>query len=75
MDGQDLDYIKLPLNGEFSGCYLVSDDGKLKIPTVTMNPDPAAFAEVKQSMNEYKWRDGDFLLATFPKNGMYIYHV
>lgn len=65
----DMEYMKNPSNGEFTGAYLSSDDGLIRVPGMTMNPDPAAFAEVKQSMAEYKWHDEDFLLATFPKNG------
>lgn len=62
-------YKRNPLNGEFTGCYLSNKDGSARVAHVTVNPEPSIMKEVKDSMDEYKWHDEDYLLASYPKNG------
>ena len=64
-------FLRSPLNGEFTGRYRISDDGKVKVACVaTGHPgDKELMPRIDKEMNEYKWRDGDFLLSAYPKCG------
>ncbi|XP_067947800.1 sulfotransferase 1E1-like [Watersipora subatra] len=59
-----------PLSGSVTGKYLTSDDGSVKVAAhVTEMSD---HSEVRRDMEAYKWKDSDFLLATYPKNGTHF---
>ncbi|XP_067947484.1 sulfotransferase 1C2-like [Watersipora subatra] len=59
-----------PLSGAATGQYFVSDDGSVKVAALVMNKD--IFPKVRSDLEEYKWNDSDFLLATFSKNGTHF---
>ncbi|XP_067946544.1 sulfotransferase 1B1-like [Watersipora subatra] len=50
--------------------YRVSDDGKVKVPAYITRPE--VYKKVKAELDEYKWIDSDYLLATYPKNGTHF---
>lgn len=66
-------YLLNPLNGEFTGRYRLSDDGKVKVAgVVTGHPsDKEILAKIDKEMDEYVWCEDDFLLSTYPKNGKF----
>jgi len=70
--GNDTGFFKSPTNGEFTGQYFTNDDNSVKVAAVTMSSDVKSVEVVRQAMNEYKWNDEDFLLATYPKNGTHF---
>jgi len=47
--------------------YFTNDDGSVKVRAIAF--DPKTLEEVKKDIEEYKWVEKDFLLASFPKNG------
>jgi len=56
-----------PMRGAVTNQYFSSEDGTVKVPAIgTTLPD---FQLLRQDIEEYKWNDEDFLLATYPKNG------
>ncbi|XP_067946980.1 sulfotransferase 1C2-like [Watersipora subatra] len=59
-----------PMSGAATGQYFVSDDGSVKVAALVMNKD--SFPKVRSDLEEYKWNDSDFLLATFSKNGTHF---
>ena len=56
-----------PVAGTKTQQYFTSDDGQVKVPAVFVSQD--SVNEVRTALKSYKWRDEDFLLATYPKNG------
>jgi len=47
--------------------YLTNDDGTVKVRALNANKEQ--FDEIHKNMEEYKWVEGDFLLASYQKNG------
>ena len=72
---RDERYLLNPLNGEFTGRYRVSDDGRIKVAgVVTGHPgDKELLPRIDKEMDEYKWCEDDFLLSTYPKNGEFVF--
>ncbi|XP_067947486.1 sulfotransferase 1C2A-like [Watersipora subatra] len=60
----------LLMSGAATGQYFVSDDGSVKVAAIVM--DKNVFPKARSDLEEYKWNDSDFLLATFPKNGTHF---
>lgn len=53
------------------GNCLTNDDGSVRVPSITLGVNSQqTFDDLLKARNEYKWRNGDFLLASYPKNGM-----
>jgi len=56
--------------------YFSNQDGSVKVTAISNFGIPGGdiehFHEVSRDMQKYKWRDEDFLLATYPRNGKYI---
>ncbi|KAF6036718.1 hypothetical protein EB796_004960 [Bugula neritina] len=50
--------------------YFTNDDGSVKVRAIAF--DPKTLEEVKKDIEEYKWVEKDFLLASFPKNGTHF---
>ncbi|XP_067945783.1 sulfotransferase 1E1-like [Watersipora subatra] len=50
--------------------YRVSDDGKVKVTAFVFRPE--VYKKIKAELEEYKWIDLDYLLATYPKNGTHF---
>ncbi|XP_067945780.1 sulfotransferase 1E1-like [Watersipora subatra] len=50
--------------------YRVSDDGKVKVPAYI--PRPEVYKKAKAELEDYKWIDSDYFLATYPKNGTHF---
>ncbi|XP_067929895.1 sulfotransferase 1C2A-like isoform X2 [Watersipora subatra] len=53
-----------------SGRYLSSEDGTVQVPALIALP--SAFRHVLSDLETYKWKTGDFMLNTYPKNGTYF---
>ena len=52
----------------------VSEDGSISVPSTPMSrltngDEDEYFERITRAMKEYRWREEDFLLATYPKNG------
>ena len=52
----------------------VSEDGKVSVPSILMavltkGDEDEYFEWITRALKEYRWREEDFLLATYPKNG------
>lgn len=60
-----------PFAGRVTNTYYTSEDGTVRVPAVfTGAPrDKEVSKQVIEEINKYKWRDGDFLLAAYPKCG------
>ncbi|KAF6036720.1 hypothetical protein EB796_004962 [Bugula neritina] len=50
--------------------YLTNDDGTVKVRAIHANKEQ--FEEIHKNMEEYKWVEGDFLLASYQKNGTHF---
>jgi len=50
-----------------------SDDGSVRVVAMSemmgSKDDKQTFKEIVEQLNAYKWRDEDFLLVSYPKNG------
>ena len=49
--------------------YFVSEDGSVRVESVPSVVFGQKFEEIEKALKEYKWREEDVLLASFPKNG------
>ena len=49
--------------------YFVSEDGSVRVESVPSVVFGQKFEEIEKALKEYKWREDDVLLASFPKNG------
>ena len=53
--------------------YFTNEDGTVKVPAFdhleSVEANYKHFSEIQSDMAEYKWRDGDFLLTAYAKNG------
>ena len=54
--------------------HFVSEDGRVSVPSILMEvltkgDEDEYFERITRAIKEYRWRDEDFLLATYPKNG------
>ena len=60
-----------PVSGRVSGAYMTSEDGSHKVAAMGWgNGDEREFTDkVRTQMQQYVWRDEDFLLTTYPKTG------
>jgi len=63
-----MDIPQHPVAGAVTNQYMSSDDGSVKVPVVYINEESSK--KIKEDINRYKWHSDDFLLATYPKNGM-----
>ena len=61
-----MDFPAHPAGGSVTGQYFTSADGQVKVPALVLGD---TFPTVKNDILNYKWKTGDFLLATYPKNG------
>lgn len=70
---QDTDCINDAMMRSFvEGRYLHSDDGSVQVPSVIRGTNTEEqFDVATKAQNEYIWRTGDFILATYPKNGKF----
>ena len=59
-------------NGKATGFYLKSSDGAVKVAALTRRGagDKEQFNQIYNDIQQYKWKEEDFLLAAYPKNGM-----
>lgn len=55
-----------PKWGRHSGVYLYNDDRSRKVAAKIF---PETWDRIYADIQSYKWADGDFLLASHPKNG------
>ena len=54
--------------------HFVSEDGSVSVPSIPMaaltkGDEDEYFERITRALKEYRWRDEDFLLATYPKSG------
>ena len=54
--------------------HFVSEDGSVRVSSIPMailtnGNEDEYFERITRALKEYRWRDEDFLLATYPKNG------
>ena len=49
--------------------YFVSEDGSVRVKTFAVSPFMEKFEDIDKALKEYKWREGDAIIASFPKNG------
>ena len=54
--------------------HFVSEDGSVRVPSIPMaaltkGDEDEYFEKITRALKEYRWREEDFLLATFAKNG------
>ncbi|XP_067940731.1 sulfotransferase 1C2-like [Watersipora subatra] len=56
-----------PRGAKAHGLYMTNDDESVKIPAMVVKEE--GFHEVKKAVQSYKWKEGDVLLASYPKNG------
>ena len=61
-----LDYRNMSAPGKN---YFVSEDGRVRVESVPSVVFGQKFEEIEKALKEYKWREDDVLLASFPKNG------
>ena len=63
-----------PLSGRNTGYYMTSSDGEIKVaaPCMPGMTTQEQFDQIIKDITEYQWRDGDFLLASYPKTGKCI---
>ncbi|XP_067940935.1 sulfotransferase 1C2A-like [Watersipora subatra] len=47
--------------------FVSSEDGAIKIPALVVKDE--GFVAVENAIKSYKWKDEDFLLVSYPKNG------
>ena len=57
-----------------SRLHFVSEDGSVRVPSVPMSrltngDQDEHFERITRALKEYRWREEDFLLATYLKNG------
>ena len=68
MASRNRESIYNPLSGGVRGCYVTSADGSKRVPALYLAA--GSHEKVVKLMKDYIWRDGDFILATYAKNGM-----
>ncbi|XP_067940695.1 sulfotransferase 1C2A-like [Watersipora subatra] len=56
-----------PRGGTVTNCYMVSEDESVKISALVVKEE--GFKAVVNAVKTYEWKDEDFLLASYPKNG------
>jgi len=64
-----MDIPQHPMGGAVTNKYMSSDDGSVKVPAIYINEESSK--KIEEDLNRYKWHSDDFLLATYPKNGMF----
>ncbi|XP_067940730.1 sulfotransferase 1C2A-like [Watersipora subatra] len=63
----EMDIPTHPRGAKAHGHYMTNDDESVKIPAMMVKEE--GFQAVYKAIKSYKWKDEDFLLATYPKNG------
>lgn len=51
----------------YSGLYITSDDGTLKVTAACLSRDQ--YNKLYGDIKSYQWNDGDFILSSYPRNG------
>ena len=50
-------------------CYLTNEDGSVRFQASPITPFMEKFEDIDKALKEYKWKEGDALIASFQKNG------
>ena len=50
-------------------CYLTNEDGSVRFQALPVTPFMEKFEDIDKALKEYKWKEGDALIASFLKNG------
>ena len=50
-------------------CYFASEDGSVRFQANPITSFMEKFEDIDKALKEYKWREGDALIASFLKNG------